>query len=112
MATQEKSPELLLPQNNEAKKRLQSRLKARENEVKDYDSGHPAQHPHFKDRAMAQQICEVRILKQLFAKGKVVAWDLSKEIMLERKKKDEGSMQTFGLAWLDAWAAITTLVAN
>lgn len=112
MAIQEKSPELLLPQNNEVKKRLQSRLEEKENEIKDYDSGHPAQHPHFKDRVMAQQICEVRMLKQLLARGKVVAWDLSKEIMLERKEKDEGSMRTFGLAWLDAWDAITVLVAN
>lgn len=112
MTTKKKSPELLLPKNDQAKRRLQDRLKKREVEIENYRREHPAQHPDFKDRVMAQQICEVRILKQLLTSEKVVAWDLSKEIMLERQKKDEGSMQTFGIGWLDAWDAITALAIN
>ena len=110
MTAQEKSPELLLPEDGDRRRRLQNWLNARRAEIERYGREHPAQHPDIRDRVMAQQICEVKILEQLLASGKVVAWDLSKEILLERKQKDQGSIQAFGVSWLDAWAEITTLL--
>ena len=117
MATQKKSPELLLPQSEDIKTRLKQHLEKIEEEIKDYDAKHPAQHPERRASAMAQQIYEVRILKQLFASGGVSARDLSNEIILEREEKEEGRFHTafvfaFGFTFNDAWRTISSLVAN
>ncbi|MFA4998883.1 MAG: hypothetical protein WC514_02580 [Candidatus Paceibacterota bacterium] len=112
MTTKEISPELSLPENDRAKTLIQNKLTERKGEIERYHREHPAQHPDFRERMLARQICEVRILEQLFSSNKAIAWDLSKEIMEKHREKDPGSMQSFAIGWLDAWDAIVSLLAN
>ncbi len=109
MATKEKSPELLLPNDQTIRASCNKRLEEKREEIKRYNQEHPAQHPEFQERILAQQICEVRILEQLLKSGKVVGWDLSKQIMEERQKKDQGSMERFYYGWGYAWETIAAL---
>ena len=99
-----------MPKDAKRQKKLQEILQRRKDEIQFYHQEHPAQHPHFRERVLARQICEVAILEKLMNSKRVIGWDLSQEIMEKRQKEDAGSMRTFYYAWGDAWDAVAALV--
>jgi len=110
VTTETKSPELLLPENEKAKRYLQDKLGERTKEIELYHRDHPAQHPLVREKTLAREICEVTILKQLIDSGKAIAWGLFEQVLEERQKKDGGSVRAFYDAWSDAWDTVADIV--
>lgn len=106
MVTQRKSPVLVLPKDPKLVSMLQGKLEEYKGRIRDYHEKHPNQHPDFRERMVALDICKMEILERLLREGRVVAWDASKEFIEKRQAKDVGSGGTFANAWMEAWPAI------
>ena len=106
MTTKNESPILVLPEDKELVKKLHKKFQEYNERIKTYHKDHLNQHPDFRDRMMALNICKKTILGILFQEKRIVAWDASKKFVGECMKRDEGSGPTFVNAWVDAWSVI------
>ena len=82
MGTQvEESPVLVLPSDGERVQKLRRKHAEYTERIASYDRAHSNQHPDFRARQMAVNICKVAILDALFRDRRISAWDVSKQFV-------------------------------